>query len=215
MDLGDEENQALSLHQLSMLDRLTEDYFSALARSQEAEALNRRLGREDGVSSNLHEQGLIYNRLANAATDNAEVAAYRQQAFESFSEGYTIAQRIDDKASASVSLMALGKFFLNADQMRESIAAFTEALEIVTQLGMPTENEYCSGVSRAVHERQGQYAAALEKFKQALALLRKHGSPRQIAIEEATLLECERRWAARDGRRWWPQGLPRVTGAAP
>ena len=38
--------QAISLHQLSMLYMLTEDYATALARSQEAEALARKLGSE-------------------------------------------------------------------------------------------------------------------------------------------------------------------------
>ena len=36
---GDEEGQAISLHQLAMLYRMKEEYETALARSQAAEAL--------------------------------------------------------------------------------------------------------------------------------------------------------------------------------
>jgi ATP/maltotriose-dependent transcriptional regulator MalT len=36
----------------------------------------------------------------------------------------------------------------------------------------------------SVHERQGQYAAALEKYQQALELLRQYGSPQQQAVVE-------------------------------
>ena len=45
-ELSDEEGQAISLYQLSMLYMLKEDYAAALARSQEAEAINRKLGQE-------------------------------------------------------------------------------------------------------------------------------------------------------------------------
>ena len=44
----------------SMLYRLKEDFPAALARSQEAEALFRKLGIEAHVAATLHEQGLIY-----------------------------------------------------------------------------------------------------------------------------------------------------------
>ena len=71
---GNEEGQAISLHQLSMLYRLTEDYATALARSQEAEALARKLGIEAHVAATLHEQGLIYNRMARAAAPAAAAA---------------------------------------------------------------------------------------------------------------------------------------------
>ena len=34
----------------------------------------------------------------------------------------------------------------------------------------------------SVHERQGQYAAALAKYREALALLQQYSSPQDIAI---------------------------------
>ena len=83
-EIGDEEGQAISLHQLSMLYRLKEDYAAALARSQEAETLNRKLGREVGVARTLHEQGLIHNGLARAAATGDEADTTAQAAIDRF-----------------------------------------------------------------------------------------------------------------------------------
>ena len=62
-----EEEQAISLHQLSMLYRMKEDYETALARSQAAEALARKVDNQALVAATLHEQGIIYNKMARAA----------------------------------------------------------------------------------------------------------------------------------------------------
>ena len=55
--------------------------------------------------------------------------------------------------------------------MREAIAAFNEALEIDQREGNPK-----MGITLAllgtVHEKQGEYPAALEKYEQALHICR-------------------------------------------
>ena len=49
-EIGNEEGQAISLHQLSTLYHMKEDYDAALAHSQQAEALFRKLGIDAHVS---------------------------------------------------------------------------------------------------------------------------------------------------------------------
>ena len=65
-EIGNEEGQAISLHQLSMLYEMKEDYDTALAYSQQAEALARKLGNDDLSRCQLHEQGLIFTALPTA-----------------------------------------------------------------------------------------------------------------------------------------------------
>ena len=64
-----------------------------------------------------------------------------------------------------------------AGQMREAIAATTEALEIVTRLGNPSKMAIGLEQLGAIHERQGQYAAALEKYQQAMKIFQQYGPP--------------------------------------
>ena len=75
---GNEEGQAISLHQLAMLYRMKEAYETALARSQAAEALNRKLKSEVNLATNLHEQGIIYNGMARVAESDEERKGYRE-----------------------------------------------------------------------------------------------------------------------------------------
>ena len=75
------------------------DYATALARSQEAEKLFRKLNIEAHVSRALHLQGLILNRLARAAQTNEERTAHLAAA-ERFQQSLDIARRIGDEAGA-------------------------------------------------------------------------------------------------------------------
>ena len=108
-----------------------------------------------------------------------------------------------------------GRLLMDAGQMREAIAAFTEVLEISQRLDNPVKVGIALEMLGTIHERQGQPEAALEKYEQALALW-KYSSPQNVAIDAA----AHRTRAGEDGRRvtgrrWRPQGLARVTGAAP
>jgi tetratricopeptide (TPR) repeat protein len=174
---GREDYQAAFLHQLSMLYRLTEDYPTALAR---------KVGNEALVATTLHEQGLIYNKMARAAAAgqaeaaaDATPAAHRAQAFDRFQQSLAIGRRIGDKAGAADSLGELGKLLRDAGQMREAIAAFTECAEIYRRTNNPVKQGIILEFLGSVHELQGQYADALEKYEQALALLERAGAVRE------------------------------------
>lgn len=161
-----------------------EDYAAALARSGEAEGLFRKLGIEAYVAGTLHQQGLIDTDLARAAADNAEAARLRQAAFDRFTESLAIERRIGNEVGAADSLGELGKLLMGAGRMREAIEAFNECVKIyqcqgnAAKLGIMLE---CLGI---VHERQGQLAAALEKYKQALELFKRYSSPQDVAYTE-------------------------------
>jgi tetratricopeptide (TPR) repeat protein len=154
-ETGDEEGQAISLHQLSMLYRRKKDHETALARSQESEKLNRKLDRQVGIASNLHEQGVIFNRMDRP-----------DEAFERFRESMEINRRIGDESGSADSLGELGKLLMTAGRMREAIAAFNECLDIHQRRGDPKMGIDLSMLGE-IHERQGEYAAALEKYQQA------------------------------------------------
>ena len=168
---GNEEGQAISLHQLSMLYEIKEDYETALARSREAEELFRKLGIEAHVAATLHEQGIIFNRLGRAA-----------EAFERFRESLEIERRVGNESGAAASLGELGKLLRDAGQMREAIAAFNEALEIYRRLGDPKMGISLSMLGE-IHERQGEYPAALEKYQQA-RLIYQQAMPTNLPIIE-------------------------------
>ena len=109
--------------------------------------------------------------MARAAATGDEAATHRAAAVERFQASLAIERRIGNQAGAADTLGELGKLWLDAGQMREAIAAFTEALEICTS---GSDNPAKVGIDLeflgSVHERQGQYAAALEKYQQALEL---------------------------------------------
>ncbi len=80
------------------------------------------------LAANLHEQGLIYNRMANAADSDQARADHRQTAAERFQDSLAIKRRIGNEAGAADTLGELGKLLRDAGQMNEAIAAFNEAL---------------------------------------------------------------------------------------
>jgi tetratricopeptide (TPR) repeat protein len=179
---GDEEGQAISLHQLSILYMLQGDYPTALARSQEAEKLNRSSGRKHLLAGNLHQQGLILTALARAAQTEEEGTTYRRAALERFQQSLAIRRRIEDQAGAADTLGELGKLLRDAGQMREAIAAFNEALDIFTRLGNPAKIGLVLQDLGIIHERQAQYEAALEKYQQALGIVERAGAVREAEI---------------------------------
>jgi tetratricopeptide (TPR) repeat protein len=162
-EIGDEEGQAISLHQLSILYMLKEDYVIAMARSQETEELFRKLGIEVHVATTLHQQGLIFNRMDRP-----------DDAFERFRQSLEIKHRIGDESGAADSLGELGKLLRDTGQMREAIGALNEALEIFRRLGDPKMGIALEMLG-SIHERQGEYGAALEKYQQALQILQQVG----------------------------------------
>lgn len=192
---GDEQGQAISLHQLSMLHMLQGTLETALARSREAEVLFRKLGIEAHVAATLHQQGLIFNRMARAAAPERHsdpgAPDHRRQAAERFQESLDIKRRIGDEAGAADSLGELGKLLMDAGQYTEAIAAFNETLEIDRRLGNPVEVAIDLEFLGIVHERQGEYRAALEKYRQALALFQKY-TPHDTGITERNIARVEK-----------------------
>jgi tetratricopeptide (TPR) repeat protein len=170
---GDEEGQAISLHQLSVLHMLKEDYQTALTHSQEAEKLNRKLDRQVGIALNLHQQGLIFNQ-----TDR------RGEALERFSQSLEISRRrIRDESGAADSLGELGKLLMDAGQLREAIAAFSECLEIHQRHNDPKMGIDLSMLGE-IHEQQGEYPAALEKYQQARHIFQQVGMANEVRIAQ-------------------------------
>jgi tetratricopeptide (TPR) repeat protein len=154
-EINDEEGRAISLHQLSILYMFKEDYDTALQHSQEAEAIDRKRGDMAGLAADLHQQGLFLNRLKRPS-----------EASERFRDSLEINRRIENESDAADSLGELGTLLMDAGQMREAIAAFNEAMEIYQRQGNPKMGFALESLG-SVHERQGEYAAALEKYEQA------------------------------------------------
>ena len=71
---------------------------------------------------------------------------------------------------------------MDAGQIRKAISAFTDVLEISQRRGNPVKVGITLEMLGIIHEHQGQYAAALEKYEQALALMWKYSSPQNVAI---------------------------------
>jgi tetratricopeptide (TPR) repeat protein len=188
---GDEEGQAISLHQLSMLHRKQGDLETALARSREAEALDRKRGDQAGLAADLHEQGLIFNRMARAAEDAAEAARHREAAFERFQASLEIKHRIGDEAGAADSLAELAKLLAEAGQYKEAVSATNEALETARRLGDPVKTGIRIEFLGSVHERQGQIRAALEKYREALALFKQYASPQYVEGTERNIARVQ------------------------
>jgi tetratricopeptide (TPR) repeat protein len=170
-EIENEEGQAVNLHQLSTLYREKKDYGEALAHSQQAEELARKIKHEAGLAKTLHEQGLIFNCLNR-----------QQDAFERFNGSLKINRRIGDESGMADNLGELGKLYQDAGLMHEAISAFNEALEICQRQGNPKMAAVLTFLG-SIHEKQGEYAAALEKYQQALAIDEQFGSPRDVEID--------------------------------
>ena len=192
---GDEQGQAISLHQISILHWMQGGLEMALARNCEAETLDRKHGNEAMLAIDLHQQGLIFTDLARAAAleQRSEPAApdYRRQAAERFQESLKIKRRIGDEAGAADSLGELGKLLRDAGQYKEAVAAFNEHIETQRRLENPTKLGIGLEWMGSVHERQGEYRAALEKYRQALALFQKY-TPHDTGITERNIARVEK-----------------------
>ena len=189
---GDEKNQAINLHQLSILHRLQDDYSRALDRSQAAEVLNQKIKREIGVASNLHEQGLIFIQMARTTDEENTAHKYIRTAAERFAQSLNIWRRVGDQSGAANTLIALGVLWREfSEQIGDAISAFNEALDIHQRLGNPAKVGITLEHLGLVHERQGQYAAALEKFRQALRLTQQYGSRQDVAIMEQDIARVQ------------------------
>lgn len=181
---GDEQGQAISLHQLSIFHRKQEAYQHALKHSQVAEELSRKLGIEALTATTLHTQGLIFNEMARAAKDENAVRGHRQTAAERFSQSLKINRRIGNQSGTGKSLGEIGKLLLDDGQFDKAIVVFSEALDIAQNLGDPISMGLRLEFLGIVHERQGQYPAALEKLQQALRLAQQYSSPQEVARTE-------------------------------
>ncbi len=170
-EIKDEEGEAINLHQLSLLYEIKENYETAMQHSQEAETLNRKSNREHLVASNLHEQGIILTCLNRPA-----------EAFERFRASFEILRRIGDESGAASSLSELGKLLRDNGQLREAIAAFNEVLEIRQRHGDPKIANVLTYLGE-IHEQQGEYTAALEKYEQA-RLISQQAMPTNLPIIE-------------------------------
>jgi tetratricopeptide (TPR) repeat protein len=175
--LKDKVSLALNTLQLSILYMQKSDYDTALAHSQEAEKMAHAVEDEALIAMTLHQQGLILNCLADVAQTDEERMTYLRAAFERLQQSLAIVWRIGDQAGAADTLGELGKLLMDAGQMRAAIAAFTNVLEIDQRLGRPGQVGVALVLLGSVHERQGQYAAALEKYQQALGLFQQYAPP--------------------------------------
>ncbi|CAG0927451.1 hypothetical protein TFLX_00468 [Thermoflexales bacterium] len=158
-EISNEEGQAIGLHRLSMLYRMKEDYDEALAYSKQAVAIDRKRGDMAGLATDLHEQGIIYV-LTNR----------KQDALECFNESLNIKRQIGNESGVASSLGELGNLYTDAGMIREAIVAFREAMEIYQRQGDPKMGQILEGMG-IVHEVQGEYTAALEKYQQAKQIL--------------------------------------------
>jgi len=153
-EIGNEEYQAINLVQLSICYMLKEDYQTALARSQEAEQLFRRLGIEGRIAETLHNQGLIFKCLtAPPKPLSASARAWKSSAASGTNPARQTTWRTGQAAERRRA---------NA----RAIAAFNEALEIHQRLGSPKMGIALEHLG-IVHEMQGEHVAALEKYEQA------------------------------------------------
>jgi tetratricopeptide (TPR) repeat protein len=67
--------------------------------------------------------------------------------------------------------------------LREAVAAFQEALEIYRRQGNPAKAAIIIEFLGSVHERQGEYPAALAKYQEALALYQQYAPPEVARCE--------------------------------
>lgn len=171
-ETGNEEGQAISLHELSLLYYLKRDYDAALTHNQQAEALARKLGNDHFLASTLHQQGVIFTRIDRP-----------QDAFQRFDESLKIMRRVGDKSGVAGSLSQMGTLYRDTGMMREAILCFNEALEIDQQLGDPKMGIDLWTLG-TVHEQQGEDAAALEKYQQALSIFQQAGMANEASTTQ-------------------------------
>lgn len=182
---GDEQGHAICLHQLAILFCMKEDYETALASSQAAEAIDRRRSDQRGLAADYFEQGIIYKKMARMAATVSEEKSSKlmKTAIRRFLESLAIERQIGNKANIANNLGELGKLLRDNGQINEAIAAFNEAKAIFSEMGNPVNIASILEDFGLIHERQEQYAAALAKYQECLALMQKY-APHNTAIAE-------------------------------
>jgi len=123
-EIGDEEGQGVSLHELSILYMLTRETTKALDYSEEAERLFRKLNNEPHIAGVFHQRGLLLTDLARIAQTESERHTCLNKAFKYFKDALIIHERIGDETGIANASFEIGKLW-------QSNGQFDKALEVL------------------------------------------------------------------------------------
>ncbi|MEE4380144.1 MAG: tetratricopeptide repeat protein [Candidatus Competibacteraceae bacterium] len=157
----DELGQLTNLRQLATFYRNQGSHQTALARSQDAEFLARKLRNDQLSTVILNEQGIILLRLKR-----------QSEALEKFQRSLDIARQIGNDNAVADSLTAIGKTLFTENRLAEARAALEESSAIRQRLQDPRWAASLETLG-LLDEQQGLFSAALEKLQHARTLYEK------------------------------------------
>lgn len=117
--------------------------------------------------ADLETRGLVLSSAANAYAEQGDV----ESADAFFNESITLASRIGDKAAESTRSGNYGWFLLTTGRPRRATASLERALRISEQHGLKLQAAVQTDNLGLVHDALGEYPAALERHRRALALI--------------------------------------------
>lgn len=127
----------------------------------------------NGLDANdLETRGLVLSSAANAYAEHGDV----ESADSFFTEAISIAERINDRAAETTRCGNYGWFLLLVGRPRRAISMLERALPISQALGLTLQAAVQFDNLGLVYDSLGDYPAALEKHRKAMALAHEAGT---------------------------------------
>ena len=177
-ELGDRRGLADIHNDLGVLAEERGDYRAALAEYRGALQTRRDLGDERGLAESYNNVGFAYFLLGEH--DNAMV--YWRQALDLYGKG-------GNRQGAVMARQSIGLLQLHQGRWEEAARSLLGSLEEGRALGMRDATAVSLGYLGRLAHLQGRYPAALDSYRQALAIFEESEDVRGIV--EYTLLEAE------------------------
>lgn len=144
---------------------------NALASSQKALEIYRKLGDDKKIANLLNGIGKLHARI-----DQYEQAAAAHQ------EAMELARKIGQEPTLAAALANLASVLRKQGKYAEALTLYDESLAINTRLNRQGEIVTLLGNIGVIHQEQGNYQQARQEFEDALALSRQIGEQAGIAV---------------------------------
>jgi eukaryotic-like serine/threonine-protein kinase len=182
IEVGNEEEQADSLHAIGFAYRLLNKPDEALRNYQQALDIRRRIGDKRGIAKSLNEMAKV-----EAASGKNKFAQ------TNFQEALAIWREIGDKHGLGDTLVDFGNFYDDSGNHDKGLELYKQSLQFQRELGDEGMQAICLNNIGSAYFSKGQYEDALTYFQQVLQLREKTKAPQEIVESVHNVAETSAR----------------------
>ncbi len=162
-------------------------YDKAIKNYEEALAIDRRLGREEGVAIDLNNIGMVYKAWGQY-----------DKAIKNYEKALAIDRRLGREGGIATILSNIGSVYYAWGKYDKAIKNFEEALTIDRRLGREEGVAIRLSNIGMVYDSWGQYDKAIKNYEKALAIDRRLGSEEGVAIDLNNIGMVYKAWGQYD-----------------